>query len=148
MTTSHSRSFQGSAAGDTAVSGLFNGLWGGLGMAAIILFTSLLAGQGLDYLGYFSAETPVHPLVGLLGHLAVASIYGMIYALLRRWTGLSRQARLPGWLAGSIYALGLWALAVGFLLPAAQSLLLSLPWGILLSSHLVYGWVLGLLQKT
>ena len=148
MTTSDSRTYQVLAAGDTAVSGLFNGLWGGLAMAAVILLTSLLAGRGLEYLGYFSAATPVPPLQGLLGHLAVSSIYGMIFALIRRWIGLSRLTRLPGWLAGSLFALGLWGVAVGLLLPATQSLLLSLPWGILLSSHFAYGLVLGLLQKT
>lgn len=148
MTTSDSRTYQAAAAGDTAVSGLFNGLRGGLAMAAVILLTSLLAGQGMDTLGYFSTATPVPPLQGLLGHLAVSCIYGMIYALLRRWTGLNRLTRLPGWLAGSIYALGLWGVAVGYLLPAAQSLLLSLPWEILFFSHLAYGLVLGLLQKT
>ena len=143
MTHSDSRTYQVSAAGDTAVSGLFNGLWGGLAMAAVILLASLLAGRGLEYLGYFSRATPVPPLQGLLGHLAVSSIYGMIFALIRRWIGL----RLPGWLAGSLFALGLWGVAVGLLLPATQSLLLSLPWGIFLSSHLAYGLVLGTLQK-
>jgi hypothetical protein len=136
-----------SSAGDSAASGLFSGLQGGLAMAAVIGFYSLLAGQGLGYLGYLSSGAPVMPLVGLMMHLAVSSIYGMLYALVRRWTRLDHAAWLPGWLAGSIYAVGLWIFAVTFLLPTAHSLILTLPWYVFFSGHVTYGLVLGLKQK-
>jgi hypothetical protein len=136
-----------SSTGDTAVSGLFSGLQGGLVMAAVIVIFSLLAGQGLGYLGNFSSEVPVQPGVGLVMHLAVSSIYGMFYALGRRWARLERQARLSGWLTGLIYGLGLWAFAVLVLLPAAKSLILDLPWVVFFSGHIAYGLVLGLRQK-
>jgi hypothetical protein len=136
-----------SSTGDTAVSGLFSGLQGGAGMAGVIVLFSLAAGQGLDYLRDFSTSAPVQPLTGLAMHLAMSGIYGMVYALLQRWTGLARLGWLPGWLAGLVYALGLWAFAVLVLLPAANSLLLSLPWYVFFSGHIAYGWVLGFRQK-
>jgi len=133
--------------GDAAVNGLFNGLLGGVAMAAVIVIFSLLGGQGLGYLGNFSAGAPVLPLLGLVMHLAVSSIYGMLYGLVRRWTRLERLTWLPAWLAGLVYALVLWVFAVVVLLPAAQSLILTLPWVVFFTGHIAYGLVLGSRQK-
>jgi hypothetical protein len=135
------------SAGDAAVTGLFSGLQGGAAMAGIIVLFSILNGQGLSYLGYFSAGEPIIPLVGLVTHLAVSSIYGMLYALGRRLTGLDRRKLLPGWAAGLVFALGLWLIAVVLFLPAAKSLLLTLPWVVFLTGHIIYGLVVGLRQK-
>ena len=139
---------QHKSAGDSAVSGLFTGLLGGLAMALVIVLFSLLAGQGISFLGYFSTGTPASPLLGLLMHLAVSSIYGMLYALVRRWTGIDRSQRLPGWLSGLVYALVLWLFAVTVLLPAAHSLMLTLPWPVFFSGHVAYGLVLGWRQRS
>jgi len=128
--------------GDAAVSGLFAGLLGGLAMALVIVLFSLAAGQGLAYLGFFSAATPVPPLQGLLGHLAVSGIYGMVYSLLLRWIRAERQP-LPGWLLGLAYAFALWVFAITVLLPAANSLMLSLPWVVFFSGHGAYGLIVG-----
>ncbi len=125
------------------MSGLFGGLFGGLAMGLVILLASLLANQGAAYLGYFSTATPVPPLQGLLMHLAVSSIYGMLYSLVLRWTRAERL-KLPGWTAGIIYALALWVFAVTVLLPAAHSLILTLPWPVFFLGHLAYGLVLGI----
>lgn len=131
-----------SSIGDVTVSGLFGGLLGGLAMALIIALFSLLAGQGLAYLGYFSNGTPVPPLQGLLMHLAVSGIYGMLYGLILHWSRAD-HLDLPGWLLGLVYAVALWVLAVTVLLPAANSLMLTLPWYVFFSGHLAYGLVLG-----
>jgi hypothetical protein len=147
MEKSHAQIKVHSSVGDAAVSGLFSGLQGGTAMAVVIAIFSLLAGQGLGYLGYFSAGTPVQPVVGLVGHLAVSSIYGMLYAFILHWTGLYRLARLPGWLAGLVYALGLWVLAILVILPAAQSLFLTLSWVVFFTGHVAYGLVLGIRMK-
>ena len=133
--------------GDAAVSGLFSGLQGGVAMAVVIVSFSLLAGQGLGYLGYFSAGAPLQPILGLVGHLAVSSIYGMLYAIARRWLGIERLSWLPGWLAGLVYGLGLWLLAILVILPAAHSMFLSLSWTFFFTGHIVYGLVLGFRQK-
>ncbi len=132
---------------DAVVNGLFNGLLGGIAMAAVIAVFSLLNGRGLDYLGNFAAGTPVLPLMGLVMHLAVSCIYGMFYALGRHWGKLNRLSWLPGWLAGLAYALGLWVFAVLILLPAAHSLILTMPWVVFFAGHAVYGLVLGSLQR-
>jgi hypothetical protein len=133
--------------GDSAVSGLFAGLLGGVAMALVIVLFSLLAGQGMSYLGDFSSGTPVPDLQGLLMHLAMSGIYGMLYGLIHRLVRIERFRHLPGWLTGLGYALLLWAFAVSVLLPAAQSLILTLPWPVFFSGHLAYGLVLGAGQK-
>ena len=142
MPKSSSLIYHPSTAGDAAVTGLFSGLQGGVAMAAVIVVFSLLAGQGLGYLENFSAGARVLPLLGLVMHLAVSCIYGMLYSLVLHWTRVERL-HLPGWLSGLIYALALWTLAVTFLLPAAHSLLLTLPWPVFFCGHVAYGLVLG-----
>jgi hypothetical protein len=145
--TKTSISIKKHSVGDSAVSGLFAGLSGGAAMAAVIAGFSLLAGQGIYYLGNFSNGTPVPVLQGLLMHLAMSGIYGMLYGLIHRQARLGRFQRLPGWLAGLGYALVLWAFAVTVLLPAAHSLILASPWYVFFSGHLAYGAVLGARQK-
>ena len=135
------------SAGDAAVSGLFNGMLGGGAMAVVIVLFSLLAGQGTAYLGHFSSETLVPPLQGLLMHLAVSSIYGLLYGLIRNWAWLSWLNRLPSWLVGLGYALALWGFAVTLLLPAAKSQMLNLPWVVFFAGHVAYGLALGARQK-
>jgi hypothetical protein len=147
MEKSNAQLQQKSSSGDAAVSGLFGGLLGGLAMALVLVLFSLMAGQGAGYLGYFSTATPVAPVQGLLMHLAVSGIYGMLYALLRRWTGLNRSSRVPDWLTGLAYALVLWAVAVTVLLPAAQSRMLSIAWPAFFFGHVAYGLLLGWRQK-
>jgi hypothetical protein len=130
--------------GDSAVSGLFGGLLGGIAMGAVIGAASLAAGQGFSYLGKFAAGTPVPPLQGFLMHLAVSSIYGILYALLYHAIGVKRLGQIPGWLTGLLYAMLLWTLAVTILLPTANALILSLPWWVFFAGHVAYGLVLGL----
>jgi hypothetical protein len=132
---------------DAAVNGLFGGWLGGLAMAGAIAGGSLLAGQGLAYLGYFATSAPVSPLLGLLGHMGVSGVYGLLYGLLRHWIGVDRLRRVPGWLVGLVYAFGLWALAVTVLLPAAGSLMLTQAWPVFFVGHVAYGLVLGARQK-
>ena len=129
--------------GDAAVSGLFNGLLGGLGMALVIVLFSFFAGQGAAYLSYFSSETLAPPLQGLVMHLAMSGIYGMLYGLIYRLVRIGRFQHLSGWLMGLGYALLLWAFAVSILLPADRSLILTLPWVVFFCGHLAYGLVLG-----
>jgi hypothetical protein len=147
MEKTHTQFKLHSTSGDAAVSGLFGGLLGGAAMAVVIAGCSLVSGHGLTYLGYFSPVTPPMPLWGLLMHLAVSSIYGMLYGLIHRWVGLGRRQRVPGWLAGLVYALALWAFAVTVLLPSTRSVMLTMPWLIFFSGHVAYGLVLGARQK-
>ena len=79
-------------------------------------------------------------------HLAISSIYGMFYSLILHWTK-ARRLKMPGWLLGLIYALALWVFAVMLLLPAAQSLMLTLPWPVFFIGHAAYGLVMGIRCK-
>jgi hypothetical protein len=134
---------QKSSTGDAVVSGLFSGLLGGAAMAVVIAGWSLLAGQGISYFSNFSNSTPVPILQGLLMHLAMSTLYGMLYGLIHRQTRMERFRFFPGWLAGLGYALVLWVFAVSVMLPASRSLILTLPWYVFFSGHLVYGLALG-----
>ena len=100
MEKTHTQIKPHSSIGDAAVSGLFGGLLGGLAMALVIILFSLFAGQGLSYMGYFSTATPVPPLQGLLMHLAVSAIYGMLFSLILHGLKVDRL-NLPGWLVGT-----------------------------------------------
>jgi hypothetical protein len=95
--------------------------------------------------GLFNGLLP--PLQGLLMHLAVSSIYGMLFGLIRNWIRPNWLDRLPGWLVGLSFAMGLWIFAVTLLLPAAKSLMLDLPWVVFFTGHIAYGLVLGFTQK-
>jgi hypothetical protein len=131
-------------AGDAAIDGLFGGLLAGLFMAFVLVLAGLLAGEApLTVLERFSTGQSSNPLAGSLLHLAVSSIYGLIFSLLvnslpRRWLQV-----LPGWLAGVLFAMLLFLLAQSTLLPALRSPLSELPWWVMASGHLVYGLVLG-----
>jgi hypothetical protein len=138
------QSTQKASFGDSAVSGLFGGLLGGVAMGAVIGAASLATGQGFSYLGKFAAGTPVPPLQGFLMHLGVSSIYGILYALLYHAIGVKRLAQISGWLTGLVYAMLLWAFAVTVLLPAANALMLSVPWWIFFAGHVAYGVILGM----
>lgn len=88
--------------GDTAVDGLVAGLPAGLQMAVVLVLAGLLSGTPLlETLGYFDPAQAGNWLTGLLAHLAVAAIYGVVFALLRAavgriWPSLSRPVALCG----------------------------------------------------
>lgn len=147
MDRSEVQSIRSHSFGDAAVSGLFGGLLGGVAMGAVIAIGSLATGQGVSYLGHFAAGEPVSPIQGFLMHLGVSGIYGIFYALLYHAIGVQRLARLPGWLTGLIFALGLWTFAVAVLLPSTNALILSIPWPVFLLGHVAYGLVLGIRQR-
>jgi len=131
-------------AGDAAIDGLFAGMLAGLLMELTIILAGLLAGETLTaVLERFATGQTVNPLAGSLAHLAVSSVYGVIFSLLihelpRRWVGF-----WPGWLAGLLYGALLLLLAVSVLLPGLQSPLVELPWWVLAAGNAVYGLVLG-----
>lgn len=132
--------------GDTAVDGLLGGLLAGAAMLALLLLLGLLRGApAAQTLGRFAAGAGGAPLVGLLLHLAVSGIYGMLFALLAR--GVRAIRPFGRYLLGGAYGLLLFALARGVLLPAAGSALLAIPAPDLLLAHLAYGLVLDHRQQ-
>jgi hypothetical protein len=134
-------------AGDAAVKGLFNGFIAGLGMAILLVGAGLAS--GITVASTLSRFTPVSTssaLAGVLAHLAVSGIYGMVFGLL--WSSVLRWQRLNTglWqsiLVGAGYGLLLWLAAQFILLPSTGAAFGSLPASHFLFAHLVYGLALG-----
>lgn len=127
------------SAGDAAVDGLLGGLVAGLFMAAFLILAGLTMGAGPGMtMSHFDATEGTSPWVGSMLHLAVAGVYGLTFALLYRMV----VKRVPGWLAGLIYGVILFAIARG-VMPVSESFLLAIPPWQFGVAHLVYGLVLG-----
>jgi hypothetical protein len=148
MSTSNSVNVRPASAGDAAVAGLLRGLAAGLAMAAVFVVAGLLRGQGPA--GTLAAFTlsgqPVaaNALTGLLGHLAVAGVYGLVWGV--AWRAIGRRTAIPAWLGGLVYGLLLWGVAQVLVRSIGASLALVAPWA-LLAGHLVYGLILGFLSR-
>ena len=129
------------ASGDRAVSGLLSGFTGGLVMAVIIVLVGLVAGDSwLETINRFNPFGQGSPVQGVLLHLGVSAVYGIVFGLLLPIL----PRRLPAWLAGLAYGLLLFGLAQLVILPGTGSGLAGLPlWG-LAAAHGVYGLVLGM----
>lgn len=88
------------------------------------------------------------PLVGLLLHLGMSGIYGIIFALICKFTAHRWGCEPSSWLAGSIgagYGLALWVLAQWVILPGLKSPLMEIPWMHFFLGHQIFGISLGLL---
>lgn len=83
-------------------------------------------------------------LIGLFGHLAVASFYGLLWGPAWRWS--RRYVSLPGWMLGMAYGIILFMLAQS-LAQALPSPLQRLDSSTMLAAHACYGWVLGALSR-
>jgi hypothetical protein len=132
--------------GDTAVDGLMAGPVAGLTMALFLVLAGLLDGrQPHITLGYFDPAQAGNWLTGLLAHLAVSAIYGVIFALLLRLVRRIRPPVLrPIWLWGVGYGLVLWGLTQEVVFSAVPSPLTQIASWQMAVAHLLYGLVLGL----
>lgn len=129
------------SSGDRAVSGLLHGLLAGLPMAAALIVAAVAVGDGWQKaVSVFSPFGQDAPLQGLLLHLGVSAVYGMLFGLLQPLI----PRRLRGWAAGLGYGLLLFCVADYVLLPKAHVPMADLPAPALLLGHLIYGLVLGL----
>jgi hypothetical protein len=129
---------------DTALDGLFGGLAGGVAMAAYLVIWGLMAGLGPGaVLGLFDARQAGVAMRGALTHLAVASVYGIVFGLI--WWALQRGLRaiVPAWLVGIVYGLLLLLVARAVVLPAAGSALAEIPTLHFALAHAIYGAALG-----
>ncbi len=148
MSTSNSVNVRPASAGDAAVAGLLRGLAAGLAMAVVFVAAGLVRGQGPA--GTLAAFTlsgqPVaaNALTGLLGHLAVAGVYGLVWGV--AWRVIGQRTAIPATLGGLVYGLLLWGVAQMLVRSIGASLALIAPWA-LLAGHLVYGVALGFLSR-
>lgn len=134
-------------AGDAAVKGLFNGFIAGIGMAVVLVAAGLVSGvPAASTLAQFTPTLNSSLVTGVLAHLAVSGIYGLVFGLL--WSTVHRWIRVDSglWqaiLAGTAYGFLLWLGAQYILLPTTGAALGSLPAGQFLLAHLAYGLILG-----
>ena len=130
-----------------AVDGLIFGVLSGLGMYLVMTVLVLFSRNSVTtLLERFSTGAMTSPLQGLLSHLAVSAIYGMLFGALI-WPILQRfsQQKLMGWLGGLGYGLLLLFLAQVAILPATTSNLAQLPLWEWALGHISYGLILGAL---
>ena len=130
---------------DWAIDGLIYGLAGGVAMfLGLAIFTLFSGGSPATLLERFSTNGSTTPLQGLLSHLAVSAIYGLLFGTLI-WPVLRRfsSASWVGWLGGLAYAVFLLLLAQIAILPGVKSPLVQLPFWEWALGHGIYGLVLG-----
>ena len=132
--------------GDTAVNGLIAGILAGLVMAAYLVLAGVLSDvPPAVMLGRFDPALEGRWLIGTLAHLAVSSVYGVVFAFLYTAIVHLRPSLLRfGWLLGLAFGLVLFTIARGAMLPVAGSLLLQILIVHLLVAHAIYGIVLGI----
>lgn len=146
MVSKQALTLKQASAGETAVDGLFSGLGAGLVMVVYMVLVGLFMRESPgQLLARFSAGDTGSPWAGLLSHLAVSGIYGLVFGLfatlfLRRW-----PRRETGWLAGLVYGLALFLVGEFVILPGVQSPLLQIPMALFAVAHLIYGFMLGAL---
>lgn len=131
--------------GDAAVSGLLAGILAGVVMAAFLVATGFAGGESVQQvLGHFDTGEGASPISGLLTHLAISGIYGIIWGYFCRI--VLRLLSAPTWLVGLAYGLMLFLVAQGLFL-ATPSLLHGIPAPQLLIGHGVYGLMLGVQNR-
>jgi hypothetical protein len=130
---------------ETAVDGLLAGLAGGAAMALFLVVVGWLTGAPpLTTLAYFDPAQTGSWLTGLLAHLAVSAIYGVVFGLLWGAMGRLRPSLVRwGWLLGLGYGLLLLTLARGIVLLVVAAPILQITAVHLLVAHAIYGLVLG-----
>jgi hypothetical protein len=135
--------------GDLAVDGIFTGIEAGIIMAVFLVVVS--ASQRIsasEVLVAFSLQQPGTLIGGLLTHLALSCIYGILFSLCFYFIGRRNaflRNTISGLAAGLAYGVILFLAAEFFLFNITATLLERLPLTLLLVAHLVYGLALGLL---
>ena len=117
------------AFGDVAVDGLIAGVGAGILMAAYVVATGFVLGEGPGVvLSRFDPAVPPLPQIGILMHLAVSAIYGILFGLgerviIRGPLNATRSTSL-----GLLYGLGLFVLAEAVLQAAPNRVVYGSDW--------------------
>ena len=133
-----------SSIGDAAVDGLLHGAIAGGVMALYLIVIGVAMGAGLAAtLSAFDLGQGISPVRGMLIHLAVAAIYGMVFSLVYRLIVRRRIGRIGNAIIGLLYGLLLWLIAQVAFAAGVHAALSSLPTGYLAVAHGIYGLLLG-----
>lgn len=130
-----------------AVDGLLFGLVGGIAMFSVLaIFTMFSGGSAGSLLQYFNPGGLTSPGSGLISHLAVSAIYGLLFGVLV-WPVARRlwSTQIAGLLAGLVYGILLLFLAQIAILPGTNSPLVQIPFWQWAVAHGIYGVLLGVL---
>jgi hypothetical protein len=128
-----------------AVDGVIFGMVAGVAMFLSLMVLATLSGETPGViLSRFSSGGITSPLLGLMGHLGVSAIYGVLFGLLI-WPLLMRfsPGKISAVLAGILYAGFLVLLAQIAVLPGTSSSLSQFPLWQWALGHGIYGLVLG-----
>lgn len=129
---------------DVTLDGLFGGLAGGAMMVVYLVLWGWMGGEPPQtVLGLFDPNQLGVPLTGLLTHLAISAVYGILFGLI--WWALHRVLafRVTAWLAGVAYGLALLTVAKAVILPLSGTPLAEIPTLHFALAHMLYGAVLG-----
>ena len=130
--------------GERAVDGLIAGVGAGILMALYVVLAGLLSGEGpAQVLSRFDPSATPSPVMGTIVHLAVASIYGLLFGLISRW--VARGRRLNALFSGVVYGLLIFVLAQRVVLPSTTAALREMASIHLAVAHVIYGLALGFL---
>ena len=134
-----------SSVGDTAVDGLLNGVVAGIVMVIYLVISGVLTGAGLiATLSAFDLGQGASPVRGVLIHLAVAAMYGMVFSLLYRLIGRRRSIGRGGnMIIGLAYGLLLWLITQIAFAAGVNVALSNLSTVHFAVAHAVYGATLG-----
>lgn len=135
--------------GDIAVDGIITGLEAGLLMVAFLMVAAALQGASPGtVLAAFTVRGAPSLGKGLLTHLTVSSVYGILFNLGYSYLirlGFGAKNPLIGPLLGFTYGMLLFLAAEYILFDYVATALRDAPMILLLGAHLVYGFTLGLL---
>lgn len=133
--------------GDTAIDGLLAGLGAGIVSFGFLLLAALLLGEKLQVIASrFDPRLEGDPFIGGLFHMAISTIYGVIFGLILSLI-FQRRRRVSylTWLLGLIYGLFLWLIAKTIFSTGLESQLATMPGNLFILFHLIYGLFLGII---
>ena len=128
-----------------AVDGVIYGVVAGVAMFFSLIALATLSGDAPGViLARFSGGGITSPMVGLVGHLGVSAIYGVLFGIIF-WPVLARYSsgKTSGVLGGILYGGFLVLLAQIAILPGTNSSLSQFPFWQWALGHGIYGLVLG-----
>ena len=133
---------------DYAVDGLLNGLLAGVVMAAFLVIVILLNGWEMESIFELWATPSPSSITSVAVHLAISGVYGIGFGLFYGMALVRVNGSPPVWLllfSGLVYGALIWLLAVTVIIPRTDGFYESLPAGYLISAHILYGMITGLL---
>lgn len=139
---------QATPTGDSIIMGILGGTISGIVMIGYLVAIGLVDGETPAMMfSRFDIRGGMNPLVGVLTHLSVSGVYGLLYTLGVQYILRRRVERPLVWfkgLLGLFYGGLLLYLAWFVILPGTGAPLEQVKFAHLAIAHAIYGFVLGL----